>query len=83
MTPIDTNRAALWFQYSAVALGGAAFLCIVGGLALTTTANGLTAAGIIGLALCICAGLAFGLSLRLSWPKEITQSTDEDHPALR
>ena len=72
---------AVRLQYLAAALGGAAMFVVIGGLVLTTTAEGLLRAAMFALGLGVSAGIVYAASLRILWMYE-RQPDDDNRCAM-
>ena len=82
MIPFRNKRMAVRLQYLSVALAGAAIFVAIGGMVLTTTAEGLLRAGMFALGFIVSAGITYGASLRALWIYESQQEADDEHAAI-
>lgn len=64
MYPFASRRVVTGLRYASAALAGLAVFFVIGGLVLTTTTNGLFLASMIGAAVAVLAGIAFGAARR-------------------
>lgn len=82
MIPFRNKRMAVRLRYLSVVLVGAAMFFAIGGLILTTTAEGLLRAAMFALGFIVSAGIVYGASLRLLWMFESQQEADDDEHAM-